>query len=293
MKTRSEKEMYELIKNFAELDDRIRLVILNGSRANPNAKKDIFQDYDLACYVTEVEPYLNEKNVVSYFGETVVVEQPNFGPWPPDDADGSYHNYNMQLLDGNRIDLTFFSIEKIEEQCKDSLSVVLIDKDNLCTNLPDASEKSYFISEPTEAQFEGCCNAFYFAIGSHIPKTIWRNQLPLLKSYMEGWLRVPTRLMLSWEIGVNTGFDQSIGASGRHLEQLLEPEKWEQYLLTYVDSDYEAIWESIFRFYDLFSQSAAFIANEYNFIFPEEKAGKVLSFLNHVRGLDEDADSIY
>ena len=269
------------------------MVILNGSRANHNVQKDIFQDYDIACYVTDVEPYLIENNIVPYFGETVIVEQPNFGPWPPSDADGSYHNYNMQFLDGNRIDLTFFNIEKLEEQCKDSLSLVLVDKDNLCSNLPPSDERSYFISEPTEELFKGCCDAFLFAIGSHIPKTIWRKQLPLLKSYTEGWLRVTVHLMLSWEIGVKTGFNKSIGVNGRFLQSLLEPEKWDQYSQTYVDSDYENIWDSIFRFYDIFTQSALFIAKEYNFIYPEDKANKVLSFLNHVRNLSENAERIY
>ena len=41
MKTRTEKEMFDLIKSFVEKDDKIRVAILNGSRANPNIKKDI------------------------------------------------------------------------------------------------------------------------------------------------------------------------------------------------------------------------------------------------------------
>ena len=44
---RSEKEMYDLILDIAKRDERIRAVYMNGSRANPNIKKDIFQDYDV------------------------------------------------------------------------------------------------------------------------------------------------------------------------------------------------------------------------------------------------------
>ena len=40
---RSEKEMLELIVSTAENNDRIRAVIMSGSRANPNARQDIFQ----------------------------------------------------------------------------------------------------------------------------------------------------------------------------------------------------------------------------------------------------------
>ena len=44
---RSEQEMLELIVNTARHDDRIRAVIMNGSRANPNAPRDFFQDFDI------------------------------------------------------------------------------------------------------------------------------------------------------------------------------------------------------------------------------------------------------
>jgi len=293
MKTRTEKEIFDLIHKFAKPDDRIRVVMMNGSRANPSIRKDLFQDYDIACYVTEIEPYKIEEDVVAYFGETIAIEQPNLGPWPPNDADGSYHNYNIQFLDGNRIDLSFFKIDRLDEKCKDSLSKVLVDKDNLCMNLPPASEKSYFIAEPDAVNFKGCCDAFFFAICSHIPKTIWRKQLPLLKFYIEGWIREPVQLMLSWEVGLKTGFDKSIGHKGKYLQEFLETGKWEQYLKTYVDSDYENIWDSVFLFHEIFMQSAAFVAGEYNFIFPEENARKVLSFLHHVRDLSDNAESIY
>lgn len=293
MKTRTEKEIFDLIYKFAKTDHRIRVVILNGSRANPDPIKDIFQDYDIACYVTDVEPYKVEKDVVPHFGETMIIEQPNFGPWPPYDADGSYHNYNMQFLDGNRIDLSFFNINELDRHIKDSLSIVLIDKDNLCKNLPAASEKSYFIAKPTEDLFDGCCSAFFFALGSHIPKTIWRKQLPLLKFYIEGWLRKPVRLMLSWEIGIKIGFNKSIGAKGKYLQRFLEPEKWKMYLKTYVDSDFENIWDSLFLFYEIFMESARLVAKEYHYIFPEDEAARVLSFLDHVRNLSDNAESIY
>ena len=39
---RSEQEMFDLILQTAREDDRIRAVIMNGSRANPSAPRDIF-----------------------------------------------------------------------------------------------------------------------------------------------------------------------------------------------------------------------------------------------------------
>ena len=48
---RNDKQMMQLILDVAKKDERIRAVILNGSRANPQATPDIFQDYDIVFIV--------------------------------------------------------------------------------------------------------------------------------------------------------------------------------------------------------------------------------------------------
>ena len=54
---RSEQEMLELIVETARSDDRIRAVIMVGSRANPKARRDIFQDFDIVYLVKDVAPF--------------------------------------------------------------------------------------------------------------------------------------------------------------------------------------------------------------------------------------------
>ena len=51
---RSDHDIMELILNTARKDDRIRAVILNGSRANPNTVPDRFHDFDIIYVVTDV-----------------------------------------------------------------------------------------------------------------------------------------------------------------------------------------------------------------------------------------------
>jgi len=293
MKTRTEKEMLALIIGFAEADDRVRIVVMNGSRVNPNVVKDPFQDYDIINFVTDVEPFRDEGYVLPYFGEAIVVEQPLIGPWPPDDADGSYHNYNMQLVDGNRIDLSFYHLDTLKDRLTDSLTEVLLDKDGIISSLPPANESSYFITEPTRQLYDGCCTGFFFALGSHIPKTIWRKNLPLLKFHIEAWLRESVLMMLGWEIGIRTGWEKSLGSKSKYLEKHLAPDLWNEYKRTYVDSDYDKLWESLFLFYRIFTKSAEFVAEKRGYQFPQQKAAKVLAFLEHVRTLPADAKRIY
>lgn len=54
---RSEEEMLELILNVAKNDKRIRAVLLTGSRANPSAPRDAYQDYDITYFVKDVTPF--------------------------------------------------------------------------------------------------------------------------------------------------------------------------------------------------------------------------------------------
>lgn len=54
---RSEREMYALILDVASRDERIRAVYQNGSRVNPNAPRDIFQEYDVVYAVKETASF--------------------------------------------------------------------------------------------------------------------------------------------------------------------------------------------------------------------------------------------
>ena len=49
---RSEKEVYDIVLNFAKTDKRIRMVTFEGSRTNTNIPPDDFQDflYYFFCY---------------------------------------------------------------------------------------------------------------------------------------------------------------------------------------------------------------------------------------------------
>lgn len=59
---RTEQEMLNLILDVAKNDKRIRAVYMSGSRTNPNAIKDIFQDYDIECVVEETKSFRKQKD---------------------------------------------------------------------------------------------------------------------------------------------------------------------------------------------------------------------------------------
>lgn len=101
---RTEKEMFDLILSVASNDERIRGVYMNGSRANPNVSKDIYQDYDIVFMVTETKSFLSDKNWIAVFGEPAIIQEPN-----REDPE-TYYTWLMLFKDGNRIDLNIRTI---------------------------------------------------------------------------------------------------------------------------------------------------------------------------------------
>jgi Streptomycin adenylyltransferase len=74
---RDEKIMINLILRMANDDERIRAVIINGSRTVPSSKKDIFQDYDIVYLVTDVESYVYDQNWINRFGKILIMQEPD------------------------------------------------------------------------------------------------------------------------------------------------------------------------------------------------------------------------
>ena len=134
MNRRSEQVMMNLILEVAQRDKRIRAVIMNGSRTSPSAKKDIFQDYDIVYVVTDVIPFVEDKNWIKQFGDILIMQK-------PDEIDGIWAKskdkfaYLMLFKDGNRIDLTLLHQNRLATMPKDSQSILLLDKDNLIGEL--------------------------------------------------------------------------------------------------------------------------------------------------------------
>ncbi|EMI9091148.1 aminoglycoside 6-adenylyltransferase, partial [Bacillus wiedmannii] len=194
---RTEKEMLDLIINTAKEDERIRAVIMNGSRVNPNVKRDCFQDYDIIYVVRDIQSFTSNHNWIHRFGELMIVQMPEEMSLLPADEDGKFP-YLMQFMDGNRIDLTLVPVDLIDTFVgQDSLSKLLLDKDDCMDEFPPASDRDYLIKKPTEKEFLDCCNEFWWC-STNIAKGLWREELSYAKGMLDGPVRDMFIVMLEW-----------------------------------------------------------------------------------------------
>ncbi|MBD0383692.1 aminoglycoside 6-adenylyltransferase [Paenibacillus sedimenti] len=288
---RSEQEMLSLIVDYAKENDRVRAVIMNGSRLNSNAPRDCFQDYDIVYVVTDVNIFVSDRDWIKRFGEPMIMQTPEENGHPPRES-YEFFNYLMQFTDGNRIDLNLYSLEAFNQVDKDSLSLLLLDKDGQIEPFPPPSDSDYITRRPSPKQFADCCNEFWW-VCPYIAKGLWRGEVLYAKHMFDGPVRDMLIQMLRWHIGVRSGFTLDSGKYGKYFEKQLTPQQWGQLMRTYSDADYEHMWQALFVMADLFRQTAVEVAAHLGYEYLHDDDRRVTAHLEHVRNLPQDAEQMY
>lgn len=288
---RTEKEMMSLILSTARNDDRIRAVYMNGSRTNPNAPKDLFQDYDIVYVVKETESFIRDKGWINRFGEILFMQYPDESPDYPSDKKNSY-GWLMIFTDGNRLDLTVKTEAHAKENVlEDSLCIILLDKDGLLPEIPEASDATHHIKRPSEEQYAAACNEFWWCL-NNVAKGLWRNEVTYAQYMLNAVVRKQLENMLAWKIGALTDYSVSTGKAGKYMYRWLSEEEWQAYLDTYCGADRGLMWQSVEIMCRLFYDTSKWVAEQNGFTFQRDEADHSFWFMNQVRVLPADADSI-
>jgi len=274
---RTEKEMFDLILSVANNDERIRVVYMNGSRANPNVSKDIFQDYDIVFMVTETKSFLNDKNWITVFGEPAIIQEPNR------EAPETYYTWLMLFRDGNRIDLHIRTKEyALKEYIKDSLTFSLLDKDHCLPEIPPTNDSDYHVKRPEESQYISRCNDFWWCL-QNVAKGIARDQLPYAMWMYNAVVRGNMTKVIDWYIGINTDFSVSVGMSGKYYRKYLPETIYSLFTKTYSGSDYNDLWTAIFGVCELFRIIAPPVGKYFGFAYNHEEETNMMEYLNWVK----------
>ncbi len=286
---RTETEMISLIKDIAFKEENIRAAYIEGSRTNPNAPRDIFQDYDIVYVVTTTKPFREDKEWINRFGKILYMHYPEDNVFYPSDIENCY-GWQIQFADGNRIDLHVCTKENALANLE--LYQILVDKDGIMPYPQETTDKRYWVKEPTEIEFQCTCSNFWWCL-NNVAKGLWRNELPYALDMINFTLRPQLRRLLEWKIGIENNFSVSAGKSGKYLKKYLTEETYGQYLTTYSIAEIESIWNSVFEMCALFQNTAAELSQKQNFVYDFEQAENSLRFLHHVRKLPADAKKIY
>lgn len=285
---RTEEEMFDLILEIANNDERIRAVYMNGSRTNPNVVKDKYQDYDIVFVVTETESFLLNKNWIENFGEIAIVQEPDWndvktGLYGGQFDSSRHYAWLMLFKDGNRIDLTIIIKEEAEKNfTEDKLTKLLLDKDNFLPKIPLPTDKDYHVRKPDQDEYTAYCNDFWWCL-NNVAKGIARDELPYA---MEMYNLIVRRLlngMIDWYIGTRTDFSVSTGKMGKYYKKYLPTDLYGLYAKTYSDSDYNNFWASVFKACELFNTVALSVGEYFNFDYRQYEEDNIMDYISKIR----------
>lgn len=274
---RTEQEIMDTILSVAKSDDRIRIVTLEGSRTNINIPKDEFQDYDITYFVTDMKSLLSSDDWLSQFGNIIMMQKPeNMELFPPEEKG---YSYLMLFDDYNKIDLTLLPLEDLDDYLNGAnLIKVLIDKDCRIKRDIVPTDIDYHVRKPSAREYDDCCNEFWH-VTPYVVKGLCRKEILFAIDHLNQILRFELLRMMSWKVGIETGFTVSVGKNYKFLDKYIPEDLWNRLLSTYRMDSYENVWKSLSICHQLFREVSKEVAELLGFDYPEYDK-KVIGYVN-------------
>ena len=263
---RAETEMLDLILQTAKTL-QVKAVAISGSRTNPKAPKDEFQDYDVIYVVDDLDNLTSDLSWLDQFGKRIIEQEVAL----------DHRRLNLMLFeDGNRIDLTLCPKEHIQEWVDSEAGfTVLEDLENLFEAYFQNPER-YWITSATEKDFKKACNEFWW-VSAYVVKGICRNQLIYATDHLYGICQQELLKILAWQVASDRG-KIDIGKNYKYLFNYLPTEKEKEFsnLLDFSSSD--KITQSLFATMQLFHQEAQSLAQKMDFDYDKEVTEKMIEY---------------
>ena len=263
---RTETEMFDVILQTAKVL-QVDAVAMSGSRTNPKAPKDEFQDYDVVYVVDDLDNLTSDLSWLDQFG-TRIIEQHN--------VLGNRRLYLMLFEDRNRIDLTLCPTEYIQEWVDSEAGfTVLEDKKGLFE--PYFPSPQRFWTSPASAiDFEKACNEFWW-VSAYVVKGICRKQAIYATDHLYGICQQELLKVFAWQVASDRG-EVDIGKNYKYLFQYLPAEKEKEFSNLLDFSSVEKLTQSLFATMQLFHREAQILAQKIGFAYDKEVAKKMIKY---------------
>ncbi|WP_445278193.1 aminoglycoside 6-adenylyltransferase [Streptococcus sp. KHUD_013] len=263
---RTDTEMMNLILQIADTLE-VEAIALSGSRTNPQASKDEFQDYDVVYIVDDLKDLLSDLSWLDQFGMRLI-EQHN--------VLGHRRLYLMLFEDGNRIDLTLCPKEYIQEWVDSEANFEVIKDDKGLFEAYQPNSKRYWTAPPTEEEFAASCNEFWW-VSAYVVKAIRRNQLIYATDHLYGICQQELLKVFAWQVTSDRGA-VDIGKNYKYLFHYLPAEKEKEFSALLNLSSIEKVGQSLFATMNIFDREVQSLAKKMGFAYDQEEAEKMIAY---------------
>ena len=246
---------------------QVKAVAMSGSRTNPKAPKDEFQDYDVVYVVDDLDNLTSDLSWLDYFGKRIIEQEVVLD---------HRRLYLMLFEDGNRIDLTLCPKEHIKEWVDSEAGfTVLEDPEHLFEPYSQNLER-YWTSPATETNFVKSCNEFWW-VSAYVVKGICRKQVIYATDHLYGICQQELLKILAWQVASDRG-KVDIGKNYKYLFQYLPAEKEKEFTALLDFFDQKSLTKSLFSTMNFFHKEAQAFSLKTGFHYDKVTAEKMIEY---------------
>jgi len=273
------------IQKWAKTQSEIRVVLLTSSRASKNEKVDQLSDYDIELYVEDMNPYVENNNWLSKFGEVLMLL--------PEKRELLGIKQPTRLViykNGDKVDFTLADIAVLKKICSlphlpdwlDDGYKVLLDKDGLTKKLKRPTYKSYIPKKPSEEEFRKLVSEFWWDT-TYVAKNLWRKEILPAKYSSDVVIRYKLLLkMLEWYIQINRGWNYRTGFVGKGVIESLNKSELDELRGIFSSADVEENWQALFNTIKFFRKIAVAVAHNLEYEYPYELDNNVFEYVKKI-----------
>ena len=263
---RTEAEILDVILKTAETL-QVEAVAMSGSRTNPKAPKDEFQDYDVVYVVDDLYNLTSDLSWLDQFGKRIIEQEV---------ALDHRRLYLMLFEDGNRIDLTLCPKDHIQEWVDSEADYTVLKDEKGWFEFYTTSPQRYWTNPASPIDFEKACNEFWW-VSAYVVKGIHRNHLVYATDHLYGICQQELLKILAWQVAANKGM-VDVGKNYKYLFQYLPAEKEKEFSNLLDFSSVEKLTQSLFATMTLFHQEAQAFSLKTGFPYDKETAEKMIEY---------------
>ncbi len=280
---RTEQEMLELILNQAKKDERIRGVLLSGSKVTETATHDKYSDFDIIYIVDGIQTFTKDKNWYKSFGDILIMQLPEDWYAHPYDYEGNDNFvYLMQFTDGNRIDLTLVDTKNIDKLDTEEPRKVLLDKDGRPELYDITSEIAYHIKRPGEFEYYNCCNEFWW-LTLYAAKGLCRDEFCYVRTILDQYMIPMLVKQLNWRIGIEHDFHVSTGHYAKYLKRFLGEEEMYRFRGLYSGGYNDEIQAKLEDMMDYFEELALIVGKHLGYPYNIEETARIRQYIKKMK----------
>ena len=270
--------MRQQILDYAQQEERVRAVLLGGSRADPDARVDRYSDYDVIFVVRQLRHFTSNHAWTAFLGKFIISQRPAEMSVGQDTRVAGVFPYLMLLDDRNRVDLTLVSRRMaLSGTCLHGPCELWLDKDDLFAGGLPRKDPRHFVGKPRRREFRDVCNEFWW-VSVNVAKGLLRHEVTYAKYQLETAVRPMLMTMIEWRVGYDHEFSVRPGVGDKNLHRYISKKLYAQVLQTYAGPGTRDNWRALLRMAKIFTKQSFVVGNHLGTV-PDDSGKNVMAYL--------------